>query len=177
MNSIADTTRYPAETGAKPEKSRPMDTINPRADDYRKEVIALAIDLKPTHWVTLNLHRDSTPENAVRNLKRWRVEILRRLFGRRFFERPEIELIEFVGCLERQIGHFHFHLVCRVPEEIALDFQRIASMRWKSIVPTGTSEIVAVSSDPANVERLMSYTTKYLDARSSVPFIHSHLLH
>lgn len=178
MNSIADTTRYPAEIGAKSEQSRPMDTINPRADDYRKEVIALGIDLKPTHWVTLNLHRDSTPENAVRNLKRWRVEILRRLFGRRFFERPEIELIEFVGCLERQIGHFHFHLVCRVPDEVPpLKFQRIATIRWKDIVPTGSSEIVAVSSDAANVNRLMRYTTKYLDARSSVPFIHSHLLH
>lgn len=177
MNSIADTTRYPADTGAKPEKSHLMDTINPRADDYRKGVIALGIDLKPTHWVTLNLHRDTTPENAIRNLKRWRVEILRRLFGRRFFERPENELIEFVGCLERQIGHFHFHLVCRVPEKIAPDFQRIASMRWKAIVPTGTSVIVPASSDPANVDRLMSYATKNLDACSSVPFIHSHLLH
>lgn len=177
MNSIAHTTRYPADTGAKPEQSRPMDTINPRADDYRKEVIAMGIDLKPTHWVTLNLHRDTTLENAIRNLKRWRVEILRRLFGRRFFERPENELIEFVGCLERQIGHFHFHLVCRVPEEIAPDFQRIASMRWKAIVPSGTSEIATVGSDPADIDRLMNYTTKRLDARSSVPFIHSHLLH
>ena len=175
MNLIADTTRYPAETGAKSEKSRPMDTINPRADDYRKEVIALGVDLKPTHWVTLNLHRDSTPENAVRNLKRWRVEILRRLCGRRFFERPEVELIEFVGCLERQIGHFHFHLVCRVPEEVSLDFQRIASTRWKAIVSTGSSHIEPITA--GTLDRLMSYTTKYLDACSSVPFIHSRLLH
>ena len=155
-----------------------MDTINPEITLYRDQLMELGISLKPTHWVTLNLHRDSTLENAARHLKRWRVEILRRLFGRRFFERAESELLQFVGCPERSLaGHPHFHLVCRVPAEYAAKFVRIAEDRWKAIVPSGTSHIVEIDQQPGSPDRLMFYATKDLNPNSSVPFVHSSLFH
>lgn len=155
-----------------------MDTINLAGDDYRDNLIALAISIKPTHWVTLNLHRDSTLENAARYLKRWRVEILRRLCGRRFYELPESELIEFVGCPERSLaGHPHFHLVCRVPAVLSDKFERLAAERWKAIVPSGTSHIELIDERPGSAHRIMSYATKHLDANSALPFVHSRLLH
>jgi len=155
-----------------------MDTINLAGDDYRNNLIALAISMNPTHWVTLNLHRDSTLDNAARYLRRWRVEILRRLYGRRFFDLPESELIEFVGCPERSIaGHPHFHLVCRVPAAASAKFERIATERWKAIVPSGTSHIELIDERAGSPHRVMSYATKHLDVNSTLPFIHSHQLH
>ena len=156
-----------------------MDTINFAApDQYRNELIELGIRINPTHWVTLNLHRDATLEHALRYLKRWRVEILRRICGRRFYELPKSELIEFVGCPERSLaGHPHFHLVCRVPAAISSNFESIATERWKAIVPSGTSHIELINKQPESVHRIMSYATKNLDANSALPFVHSHQLH
>ena len=155
-----------------------MITINHIEQTYRNSLIELGISLKPTHWVTLNLHRDSTLDNATLYLKRWRVEILRRLFGRRFFKLDESELIEFIGCPERSLaGHPHFHLACRVPESASADFNRIATDRWKAIVPSGTSHIALIGRQPGDVHRIMSYATKRIDENSTQPFIHSNLLH
>lgn len=178
MNQITDTARGTAVTRAQSPKRHAMITINPRSDSYRDEVIALAVDLKPTHWVNLNLHRTATLETAVKNLKRWRVEILRRLFGRRFFELPDAELVQFVGCPERTLsGQPHFHLACRVPPAVSAKFVRLAEERWKAIVPSGSSHIVDMDSRPENVQRVMSYATKYLHPNSAEPFVHSQLFH
>lgn len=155
-----------------------MDTINQSANQYRNQLVALGISIQPTHWVTLNLHRDATLEHAARYLKRWRVEILRRLCGRRFYELPESELIEFVGCPERSLaGHPHFHLVCRVPVASSAKFERIATDRWKAIVPSGTSYIELINKQPGSVHRVMSYATKHIDVNSALPFVHSRLFH
>lgn len=155
-----------------------MDTINLTTNPYRDELIALGASINPTHWVTLNLHRDATLEHAARCLKRWRVEVLRRLFGRRFFDLPEADLIEFVGCPEYTLaGHPHFHLVCRVPAPVAAQFMQLAAARWKAIVLSGTSHIELINPQPDSVRRVMSYATKYLNTTSAVPFVHSRLLH
>ena len=155
-----------------------MDTITLSADQYRNQLIELGISLKPTHWVTLNLHRDSTLDHAARLLKRWRVEVLRRLHGRRFFELPESDLMQFIGCPERTLaGHPHFHLACRVPTGSADKFERIASERWKAIVPSGTSHIELINEHPNSARNVMSYATKHMDAKSPLPFVHSRLFH
>ena len=155
-----------------------MDTITQSADQYRDQVIALGIALQPTHWVTLNLHRDATLDHALRQLKRWRVEVLRRLCGRRFFEKADADLIEFLGCPERSLaGHPHFHLACRVPAAIATDFARVAEARWKAIVSSGTSDIQIIDKNPNSLSRVLAYATKHLNPRSSLPFVHSQLLH
>lgn len=46
MSSITDTARYLTETGAQSKQSHPMDTISPRADDYRREVIELTRNVR-----------------------------------------------------------------------------------------------------------------------------------
>lgn len=155
-----------------------MNTINQIPNSYRKELIEMAISIKPTHSVTLNLHRDSTLEHAVRHLKRWRVEIMRRMHGRRFYELRQSDMMEFVGCPERSLaGHPHFHLLCRVPLASFAKFECIAAERWKAIIPSGTSHIEAINVQPENIHRVMNYATKHLDANSAVPFVHSSLLH
>lgn len=155
-----------------------MNTINLPPPTYRDELIELGVNLQPTHWVTLNLHRDATLEHATRCLKRWRVEILRRLCGRRFFYLPDEELIEFIGCPEFSLaGHPHFHLVCRVPATLSAKFESVAADRWKAIVPSATSHTEQIDRQPGSARRVMGYATKHLDASSPVPFVHSRLFH
>src|ERR1035437_9205449 len=106
---------------------------------YRAGLIAVGLALQPTHWVTLNLHRPASLYVAARNLKRWRVELLRRLFCRKFYLKPEDQLVQYLGFPEHSLaGDLHLHLVCRVPPAVTEKFCRIAAARWSAIVPTGT---------------------------------------
>ena len=56
-----------------------MDTFIPST--YRHRIVAALIDFglsrDRTHWVTLNSHRDLSNDEAMKRLKRWRVEMLR----------------------------------------------------------------------------------------------------
>src|SRR5436305_85686 len=109
---------------------------------YRQAVFDFGFSKPATHWVTLNTYRDVALETASRYLRRWRVEVLRRLHGQRFYQLPEDQLVYFFGCPEfTKAGHPHFHLACRVPEFLFEKFVRIASSRWKSIVPSGDAYI------------------------------------
>lgn len=143
---------------------------------YREELIALGLALRPTHLVTLNLHRPASLDVAARNLKRWRVELLRRLFGQTFYRKPADQLFQYLGFAEHSLaGDPHFHLVCRVPSAVTSKFDRIAAMRWKAIVPTGTSDIRLIDDDVNSPLHILIYVTKRLDLRSPVPFVDSRL--
>lgn len=132
----------------------------------------LALSVSPTHLVTLNTHRVSTLEHAVGLLKRWRVETLRRLCGRDFFERPKDELFEYVAFPELDSSrHPHFHLLVRVPLSIQLRFQLAASKRWKALAPSGTSHFRLIEQTGESLMCLVGYVMKDLDPSAEHPFI------
>jgi hypothetical protein len=136
----------------------------------------MACAVSPTHWVTLNLHRSCPLDVAEKKLDRWRIEVQRRLFGQKFFLKPDYELISYVGFPEfTAAGHPHFHLCLRSPLAVTRKFCRIAAVRWKRIVPTGTSYIQLVDDDEHSPLRMSIYATKDLDPRSPVPFVHSRI--
>lgn len=51
---------------------------------YRDAMHGFALRQPATRWVTLNTYRDVTLDTASRYLRRWRVEVFRRLHGKRF---------------------------------------------------------------------------------------------
>lgn len=132
----------------------------------------MAISVCPTHFVTLNTHRKNTLEYAVGLLKRWRVETLRRLCGRQFFERPTSELFDFIAFPEFDTSqHPHFHLLVRVPLALQPHFQDVFKERWKAISPSGTSDFQLIELTGESLMRLVTYVTKDLDPKSEHPFI------
>lgn len=145
---------------------------------YRNALLAQARTKHYSHWVTLNTHRDCTLDTAVRYLNRWRVEVLRRLHGQKFYHLPADEVTQYFGCPELSLaGHPHFHLACFVPEPVAGKFERIAADRWKAIVPSGTHHIRRIGPSTQDQENVLTYATKRLNPNAAVPFVDSRLYH
>ena len=139
---------------------------------YRQGVIQLAEQNCFTHWLTLNTHKECSLDTALRHLKRWRVEVFRRVHGQRFYKLPAESITQYMGCPELSAArHPHFHLAVRVPEDAAAKFERVACARWNSLVGSGSSHLVPMASRDQRV--VLSYATKWLNAQSSLPFVHS----
>jgi hypothetical protein len=144
---------------------------------YRRAVFDFGFNKSATHWVTLNTYRDVTLETASRYLRRWRVEVLRRLHGQRFYLLPEDQVMSFFGCPElTQAGHPHFHLACRVPVPLFERFAQVAVARWQAIVPSGDAHIELIDPTEQDQRDVLGYALKWLDPDSSLPFIDSRML-
>lgn len=143
-----------------------------QAKRYRQGVVRLANQTHFTHWLTLNTHRECSLDTALKHLKRWRVEVFRRVHGRRFYELPADLLTEYMGCPELSAaGHPHFHLAVRVPAVAAAKFERAACHRWDSLVGPGSSHLVPMAAE--DQPKVLSYATKWVNPQSSLPFVHS----
>lgn len=111
---------------------------------------------------------------ALKYLKRWSVEVLRRVHGQKFHALPATQVITYFGCPEfSAAGHPHFHLAVYVPAVTRHPFESIAHSRWKAIVPSGTSHLVPIGATPEDRRVVLGYATKCLDSRVAVPFIDS----
>jgi hypothetical protein len=154
-----------------------MDTINsPAKLALRDALIQFGCERPRTHWLTLNTHRELSDEEALKRLKRWRVEILRRMHGRRFYRLPDAERFEFFGAQEQTAaGHPHFHFACAVPEQLAGRFFRHAEARWLAIVPSGSCWLESFNADPPSIERRVGYSLKCFNPRAPTAFIDSRL--
>jgi len=156
-----------------------MDTFTASTDRHRLQEALIDFALMtrtPTHWVTLNTHREISDDSALRRLKRWRVEMLRRLHGQRFFRLPAQEQFQFTGSRELSLaGHAHFHLACAIPADLTDRFMRHAEKRWKSIAPSGTCFIALVDADPDSPRRILSYAFKSTTPNSSLSLVDSRL--
>ncbi|MGB4913693.1 MAG: hypothetical protein WBO95_16500 [Candidatus Dechloromonas phosphoritropha] len=143
---------------------------------YRHALLAQARTKHYSHWTTLNTHRDCSMDTAVRYLNRWRVEVLRRLHGQKFYRLPAEQLTQYFGCPEFTLsGQPHFHLACAVPESLAAKFERIAADRWLAIVPSGTHHIRRIGPTDQDQENILTYATKRLNPNAAVPFVDSRL--
>lgn len=141
---------------------------------FRAGVIELTQALHPTHWLTLNTHRDCSMGTALEHLKRWRVEVLRRVHGQKFYALPPDQVVTYVGFPEfSAAGHPHFHLAVFVPTATRHPFEPVAHSRWKQIVRSGTSHLVPIGEKPEDRRVVLGYATKCLDPDADVPFIDS----
>lgn len=155
-----------------------MDTINRATDRHqiREALIEFASRRHRTHWVTLNTHRDLSMTTAHQRLKRWRVEMLRRLHGRDFFRIHESELFEYFGAPHLTAADEpHFHLACAVPSGVAEKFLRHAEARWKDIVPSGTCHIKQIDDKPASQRRVVAYALRVFNPRYELSFVDSRI--
>lgn len=141
---------------------------------YRAGFMQLAQRSTFTHWLTLNTHRDCSLATASQHLKRWRVEMLRRLHGQRFFKTPPDQLTWYLGCPELSgAGHPHFHLALSVPEPVKPDFEAKFDVRWKYIVRSGTTHLVPIGPTLDDQRVVLGYASKWLDPGADLPFVHS----
>ena len=155
-----------------------MDTVIRAADRHqiREALIEFASRRHRTHWVTLNTHRDLSMTTAHQRLKRWRVEMLRRLHGQHFFRIPESERFEYVGVPHlTAAGEPHFHLACAVPPAVAEKFMRYAEARWKAIVPSGTCHIEQIDDKPASQRHVVAYALRVFNPRYELSFVDSRI--
>lgn len=141
---------------------------------YRAAFMQLAQRSTFTHWLTLNTHRDCTVATAAKHLKRWRVEMFRRLHGQRFYETAPDELTWYMGCPElSDAGHPHFHLALVIPKTVTPKFEAKFESRWKYIVRSGTSHLVPIGSTLDDQRVVLGYASKWLDPSADLPFVHS----
>lgn len=140
----------------------------------RQGLIDFAKQIKPTHDLTLNFHADYQPEVAVSRLAGWYRQMMERLFGRRYYQRPHEQLVEFVAFPEFTLaGHPHFHCAARIPSSHLNYFQRIAAIRWKAFVPTSSLYLQAIKQTEDDYNCILSYVTK---SSSASEVIHSSML-
>lgn len=143
---------------------------------YRAALLQMAAGRQFTHWVTLTTHDDYTLARANDRLRRWRVEVFRRLHGRRFFEIPEDQRLYYIGCPELGIsGHPHFHLACWVPDDLHAQFVKVGCARWEANVPTGRFHQEPFGEGPDAVRFRLGYAAKELQVRSDLPFVESRI--
>lgn len=155
-----------------------MDTYSPETERQRirEALIRFGQSRKHTHWLTLNTHRDLSMANAHQRLKRWRVEMLRKLHGRKFFRLPESERFEFFGAPHfTAAGEPHFHLACTVPEQLTKKFERLGPKRWLAIVPSGTCHLVPMDDALASPRKVLGYALRVFNPRTDLSFVDSRL--
>lgn len=141
---------------------------------FRAGFMQLAQQSRFTHWLTLNTHRDCSLATASKYLMRWRVELLRRLHGRRFYETAPDQVTWYMGCPElSHASHPHFHLAFVVPEAVTRNFEQVADHRWKAIVASGTTHLVPIGPTSGDQRAVLGYAAKWLNPRSTLPFVHS----
>ena len=154
----------------------PVTDEHAKRQAYRHAVLDFALAKPATHWLTLNTHRDVTLDTASRYLRRWRVEVFRRLHGQRFYQLPEDEQTHFIGCPEHTLGgQSHIHLACRVAEPLRAKFIQVATARWEAIVPSGDVYIELIGPTEADQRSVLLYALKWLDPSSALPFVDSRI--
>ena len=155
-----------------------MDTVIRVTDRHqiREALIEFASRRKRTHWVTLNIHRDLSMTTAYQRLKRWRVEMLRRLHGRHFYRIPESELFAYFGAPHlTDYGQPHFHLACSVPPDVTEKFMRHAEARWIAIVPSGSCYIAPINDKPDSLRRVVAYALRVFNPRYELAYVDSRI--
>ena len=135
----------------------------------REASVAFGLERDRTHWVTLNTNRELSSRDAEARLRRWRVELMRRLHGRNFYMLSHEERFEFIGAPELTgYGHPHFHLACSVPQPVRDRFIRHAERRWLDIVPSATCHIEEMGATRMTRWKVLTYGMKGIDRNSSV---------
>lgn len=152
-------------------------TIYPRSfkSPLRQALIDYAHQVNGKHHLTLNFHAHYRPDHATECLRRWYSIVMRRLFGRSWNELPKESVIEFVMFPEYSLATpIHFHGPIRIPESHLEYFMKIATLRWKTIVPTGSLHFTPIGQTQQDYDKLFDYITK---SSTASDLVHSSMLY
>ena len=125
------------------------------------------------HVLTLAFHEQIDMRRATEKVAKWYRRLLRRLFGRQYFELPPDQRLEFLLLPEAGGANLHFHGLTRIPESHVAYFERIAVDQWKCITPRGTGSLDVLRPTAAEREEWYSYITK---GSLAVEVLHSSML-
>lgn len=120
---------------------------------------------------TFNASRHLTLDYARIKLRRWSCLVLRHLFGRRYYRLDQNHTLFYVAFPEYGTGgdNLHLHAPCRVDVTRLKQFQIIAALFWKQVVPSGSLYLQPISESPGNLLRVIGYDTK--DYRPNTEYI------
>lgn len=98
--------------------------------------------------VTLNFHRETTPETATRVIRRWSGYVDAKLLGSKWAKKPSSERIDGLLVPEERgqlTNELHYHGVVTVaPRHSHHMFFAKATKGWKGLVASGTSYLVPI---------------------------------
>ena len=130
--------------------------------------------VRHSHFVTLGFHADKTPAEAQAALRLWSLDVISRIFRSAVFvEMPLADLFSFVALPEfTKAGHPHYHLVLWLHPHRHAWFARCAGRLWRSIVPSGTSDVQLIGATDLDRVKVVTYATKH----ASRPFSCDHFV-
>ena len=113
-----------------------------------------------THILTLAFHEQINMARATAKISRWHNHSMHRLFGRRCFQLPNEQTIEFLLLPEAGNANLHFHGLIRVPSSHVAYFERFALPRWKRVAYKGTIDFQPIRPTADERDQWFNYITK-----------------
>ena len=131
-------------------------------------------EFKATHILTLAFHEPQINlDRAKAKISRWHHHAMHRLFGRRCFQLPADQTIEFWLLPEAGNANLHFHGLIRVPPTHLAYFERFALPRWKRVAYKGTIDFQPLRPTAEERDQWFNYITK---STLAVDILHSSML-
>lgn len=113
-----------------------------------------------THILTLAFHEQINMARATAKISRWHHHAMHRLFGRRCFQLPADQTIEFLLLPEAGNANLHFHGLIRVPPSHLARFESYALPHWKRIAHKGTHDFQLIRPTDTERDKCFNYITK-----------------
>jgi len=130
--------------------------------------------IEATHILTLAFHEQINMDRATGKISRWHKDTMHRVFGRRCFELPAEQTIEFLLLPEAGHANLHFHGVIRVPPTHLARFENYALPHWKRIAQKGTHDFQLIRQTDDERDQWFNYITKSTLAET---VFHSSMVH
>ena len=129
-----------------------------RQFDQQAELRKWLTEFEWSHFVTINFNQATTDLSARRALSRVHQRLDEKLFGKRFYKRPDADRTFFIAIPEMASSP-HFHALFRVPAEKRELFETWAPVIIKNIAQASSCDITPVQSQ-SDKQRIASYITK-----------------
>ncbi|MBT4116281.1 MAG: hypothetical protein HOE84_07635 [Rhodospirillaceae bacterium] len=135
--------------------------------DYRRELAAWLVQLKPEVFVTLNFNRETTVQGGWKTLKEFHARLDRKFLGTDWSTRG-FERSDFIFFPENIQTNFHYHglgvLPVNAERYTTQSLRVIINDIWKALVPSGTTDFQLITASP---EILANYVTKQVSHDAS----------
>jgi hypothetical protein len=125
---------------------------------YQTEMRGWLSQYEWSHFVTITFNEAIRNTSARRLLSRFHQRLDSKLFGRRFFNRPDTARTFFIA-LPEVASSLHFHAMFRVPVEVCDRFVGESPAILKSIAKAASYDIQPIQSSE-DKDSIISYITK-----------------
>lgn len=117
-------------------------------------------DFDATHILTLAFHEQINMARATAKISTWHHHAMHRLFGRRCFQLPANQTIEFLLLPEAGNANLHYHGLIRVPPSHLTRFESYALPHWRRVAQKGTHDFQPIRQTDDEREQWFNYITK-----------------